>query len=176
VLDNRRSGAIKYFPDMPIQDVTQLAYFYVTHKYLSLWETESEVSKFRHDTGPTSNEASASKQKSLAVANTSFNTANAEEFHELDDLKEPEASPVLKTTNASEAIQDKTAKNWANSLEKAVALAVECARNDVPKSIKQHQTMWAQLWGDTESNEPRKAAFRAFRKGLPSELKHRKKE
>lgn len=126
---------------------------------------------FKSDSGATSDDAPESLRKSSEGANASFNTANAEGRQKLDDFKEPETIPVIKTARASEVKREITAKDWAKNLEKAVALAVDCAKSGKPKSIKQHQAMWAKLWVDAESNEPRKSAFRAFRKGLPSELK-----
>ncbi|MBU1230242.1 MAG: hypothetical protein KKA55_08030 [Proteobacteria bacterium] len=175
-LDNRKSGFLKYFPDKPIPGVEKLAYFHVIHDDLMRWERDNEDNNFRIDPNPTAKESHENNLKALTEENASLKAENSALRQELAALMAPEASPVFKTTKASEAKRDKTAKGWAEDLEKAVALAVECARNGVPKSIKQHQTMWAKLWGDTESNEPHKAAFRAFRKGLPSELKSRKKE
>jgi hypothetical protein len=79
--------------------------------------------------------------------------------------------PIPKTANASAGVQDKAAKNWAESLEKAVSLAIKLSLAGKPKSTVQHKAMWAELWGETKVIEPRKEAFRAFRLGLPSSLK-----
>lgn len=75
------------------------------------------------------------------------------------------------TAKATTAKQEKTAKDWSESLEKAVSLGIELSLAGKPKSTVQHKTMWAKLWDETGANEPRREGFRAFRRGLPDELK-----
>lgn len=93
---------------------------------------------------------------------------------ELKAVKKKHAA-IEQTTKATATKQEKTATEWAESLEKAVSLALECAQNGKPKSTKEHQTMWAKLWDEPEGSEPRREALRAFRRGLPESLKREKK-
>lgn len=143
VLDNRREGALKYHPDIHIQGVARLADFYVMHNDLMRWERDNEANDFRPEL------------KSATKA------------------PQAELNALAKTAKATDAKQDKTANDWAECLEKAVALAVECANSGKQKSEKQHMEMWKMRWKDSKAAEPHRDAFRAFRKGLPPDLKHK---
>lgn len=76
-----------------------------------------------------------------------------------------------KTSRAVEARKQKASQDWANTVEKAVSLAVECARKGKPKSTQQHKEMWKKLFDQQDVSLPRKEGFEAFRRGLPDDLK-----
>lgn len=143
VLDNRREGALKYHPDRPIPEVERLTDFYVMHHDLMQRERDHEANDFRPEL------------KSTAK------------------VPQTELNSVAKTAKATDAKQDKTAKDWAECLKTAVALAVECAQSGKPKSKQQHMAMWKKRWEDSKAAEPHRDAFRAFREGLPLGLKHK---
>jgi hypothetical protein len=78
------------------------------------------------------------------------------------------------TSKATEGRAIKTALAWALDLEIAVALAVECAELQKPKSTEQHRTIWKKRCSEKGIHSPRKEAFAAFRRGLPAHLKMEK--
>jgi len=75
------------------------------------------------------------------------------------------------TANAIKARQRKASKDWEMTLERAVSLAVRCAREARPKSIEQHKKMWKAIFDQQNAKLPRKDGFEAFRRGLPDDLK-----
>lgn len=78
---------------------------------------------------------------------------------------------LQKTSLATESRQLKAIHEWIATVEKAVALAVDCARQGKPRSIQQHKSLWRQMWGEAGNKQPRKEGFAAFRRGLPDDLK-----
>jgi len=78
---------------------------------------------------------------------------------------------LQKTSLAIESRQLKAIHEWVATVEKAVALAVDCTRQGKPRSIQQHRSLWRQMWGETGTKLPRKEGFAAFRRGLPDDLK-----
>ena len=78
------------------------------------------------------------------------------------------------TSKATERRAIKTAQAWAQDLEIAVALAVECAESKRPKSTEQHRIIWEKRCSEKGIHSPRKEAFAAFRRGLPAHLKMEK--
>jgi hypothetical protein len=76
-----------------------------------------------------------------------------------------------KTCQAINARKQKASQEWSNTLEKAVSLAVECARKGKPKSTEQHKEMWRKIFDQQGVSLPRKEGFEAFRRGLPDDLK-----
>lgn len=75
------------------------------------------------------------------------------------------------TSNAVRSHRISTAKAWAQDLELAVGLAVECAEAKKQKSTAQHRVMWEKRCAEKGVDSPRKEAFAAFRRGLPAHLK-----
>lgn len=75
--------------------------------------------------------------------------------------------PAPKTAPAIEARAQKTAERWAEHLEQAVTLAVECAQAEKVYSYTQHEKKWEIRFG----SKPLREALRAMRRGLPDDLK-----
>jgi len=169
-LSNHREDGLKYYPDTPIESAEKLINFSVLHDDLMRWEKDNETYDFRKN-GKTASDIKEEKLKILAAENATLRAENAALLQRLATRTPSETSNILKTTKASKAKQSKTAENWAESLEKAVALAVECAKSGKQKSKAQHQRMWKNIWRDSQATEPRRDALRAFRRGLPSSLK-----
>jgi len=78
---------------------------------------------------------------------------------------------MASTQKAFYAREEKTAKQWAESLEVAVSFTIDCVNNGKPKSTQQHLAMWRERWKAPENTTPRKEAFAAFRRALPPSLK-----
>lgn len=95
-------------------------------------------------------------------------------LYELEEHKGPGddgSGDLPRNAKANQGKEEKTAKEWAKSLEAAVVLAVECALTGKPKSTAQHRDLWRKCWPDSTAAEPRKDAFAAFRRALPAGLK-----
>jgi len=85
------------------------------------------------------------------------------------------ATDSSKTANANSAIQGKAAKAWEVDLTIAVALTAELAEIGKPNSTTEHEGMWEKRHNAPEGSNPRRDAFRAFRRALPDKLKHENK-
>lgn len=130
--------------------------------------------------GPMSSSSSAQAQAGIAELEqqldqvTRERDALAAKLAEIEADKVPsedDPGDVPRNAKANQGKEEKTAKNWAASLEAAVALAVECTKAGRPKSIKQHLVLWRKRWPESTATKPRKDAFDAFRRGLPAGLK-----
>lgn len=81
------------------------------------------------------------------------------------------ANQTSRNSAAVASRQAKATQNWQLTVEKAVALAVDCARKNKAMSTKQHRELWRKSWNVQDNSTPRKEGFEAFRRGLPEDLK-----
>lgn len=91
----------------------------------------------------------------------------------LNTVDNAHIKPARKTSteNANSAINEKTAKLWEEDLKIAVSLACTLARDCTQRSTKEHIKMWNERHNVSSNKTCRRDAFRAFRRGLPDDLK-----